>query len=233
MIISIIIPSYNESEQIRGLIESIKQADKHNLVKEIIVADGGSTDNTCEIAAKAGASVLEIPKKGRAAQMNFGADHARGKILYFLHADTFPPVNFPKDIIQSVEKGFAAGCYRLSFDMDHWFLKAHSWFTRFNVNGVRFGDQSLFVVKNLFHEAGGFDEELLMMEDQEIIGRIRKRGKFKVLPDEVVTSARKYQDNGIYRLQSIFSAIWLLYYLGCPQQTLLKLHRKLIHNHKL
>ena len=101
------------------------------------------------------------------------------------------------------------------------------------MNAVRFGDQSLFVTKDVFKKCGGFDENLLMMEDQEIIHRIKKCGKFIVLNESITTSARKYLDNGIYRMQGIFFKIWLLYYLGYSQEYLLWLHRKLIRKHKL
>ncbi len=231
--ISVIIPTWNEESTIKETIERLKEYDQLNLVKEIIIADGGSRDNTLIVAKEAGATVIKSPAKGRSAQMNYGASVAKNDVLYFVHADTIPPSNFSSDIHEAISQGFSAGCYRLSFDYDHWFLKANCWFTRFNVNAVRFGDQSLFVTKNIFERAGGFREDLLMMEDQEIIGRLKKYGKFKVMNGSVITSARKYLDNGIYRMQGIFFVIWLMYYLGYPQQKLLQLHRRLIRGHKL
>jgi len=231
--ISVIIPAFNEEETICETIRRIKEFDEENLVKEIIVVDGGSTDKTIETAEKEGVKAIVSPTKGRGAQMNYGASIAENKILYFLHADTIPPKKFSGDISKAITKGFTSGCYRLSFDLDHWFLKANCWFTRFNVNAVRFGDQSLFVTKNIFEKAGGFREDLLMMEDQEIIGRIKKSGKFKVMNRSVITSARKYSENGIYRIQAIFFLIWMMYYLGFSQQKLLRLHRRLIRHHKL
>ncbi len=231
--ISIIIPTWNEALTISKTIETLEEADEANLVNEIIVVDGGSSDGTMSAAKAAGAKAIKCPKKGRAAQMNFGASIAANEVLYFLHADTIPPRNFSADICEAISKGFSSGCYRLSFDYDHWFLKANCWFTRFNVNAVRFGDQSLFVTKNIFEKSGGFREELLMMEDQEIIGRFRKYGKFIVMRRSVVTSARKYFDNGIYRMQAIFFLIWLMYYLGYSQKKLLAVYRSLIYGHKL
>lgn len=231
--ISIIIPTWNEASTIRKTIETVKQADEARLVTEIIVVDGGSNDATINEAEAAGAKVINCPKKGRAAQMNFGASAAEAPILYFLHADTIPPKNFSADIREAVSKGFGSGCYRLSFDHNHWFLKANCWFTRFDINAVRFGDQSLFVTKEVFKTSGGFREDLLMMEDQEIIGRIKKCGRFTVLSRNVTTSARKYLDNGPYRMQGIFFRIWLMYYLGYSQKKMSEVHRKLIHGHKL
>lgn len=231
--ISVIIPTYNEEASIRETIQWVREYDEMNLIKEIIIADGGSTDNTEETAKKEGAKVVISPLKGRGAQMNYGASLAKNEILYFLHADTIPPKNFSSDITTAITKGFTSGCYRLSFDLQHWFLKVNCWFTRFNVNAVRFGDQSLFVTKKVFEKSGGFRKDLLMMEDQEIISRIKKHGRFKVMNSSVTTSARKYLDNGIYRMQGIFFAIWLMYYLGYSQDKLLKLYRRLIRGHKL
>jgi rSAM/selenodomain-associated transferase 2 len=230
--ISIIIPTYNEADQIASTIQDIKHKVQPDEA-EIIVVDGGSTDDTCSIAIELSVSVLISPRKGRAAQMNAGASLAKGTILYFLHADSIPPPQFTSHIKRAINKAAVAGCFRLAFDHQHWFLKLNCWFTRFNVNAVRFGDQSLFVTREVFQKIGGFREDLLMMEDQEIIHRIKREGQFIVMDDVVITSARKYLDNGIYRMQGIFFRIWALYYLEYSQERLLKLHKRLIHKHKL
>ncbi len=176
---------------------------------------------------------MKSERKGRAAQMNKGASVAKYKILYFLHADSIPPNDFTSKILNDYNKGAKSGCFRLAFDYDHWFLKANAWFTRFNVNAVRFGDQSLFVTKEVFEKSGGFREDLFLMEDQEIIHRLKRHGKFKVLNEVVTTSSRKYLDNGIYRMQTIFFRIWGLYYLGYSQEKMLTVYKKLIRKHKL
>ena len=230
--ISIIIPTFNEAGQIEQTITKTLLA-KGAHETEIIVCDSGSTDETAVIAARCGATAVLSDRKGRGAQMNKGASAAKGNILYFLHADSIPPDNFTSYIINARNKGVIGGCFRLAFDYSHWFLKANCWFTRFNINAVRFGDQSLFVTKDVFFRIGGFREDLLVMEDQEIIHRIKKDGKFIVMNAAVTTSARKYLDNGIYRMQAIFFRIWLLYYLGYSQQYLLKLYKSLIRKHKL
>jgi rSAM/selenodomain-associated transferase 2 len=230
--ISIIIPTYNEADQI-GQTISKTRASAGDAEIEFIVADGGSTDDTVSIARKRGATTIVCDRKGRGAQMNQGAGIAQGEILYFLHADTIPPAKFTHFILHAYAKGYTSGCFQLSFDYQHWFLKANCWFTRFNFNGVRFGDQSLFVTKDVFNKAHGFREDLLLMEDQEIIHRLKRHGNFKVMNAAVTTSARKYIDNGVYRMQSIFYRIWLMYYLGYSQTYLLQLYKRLIRRHKL
>ncbi|MEO6914618.1 MAG: TIGR04283 family arsenosugar biosynthesis glycosyltransferase [Chitinophagaceae bacterium] len=230
--ISVIIPTYNEADQIAKTIDLVLQAaDEYPI--EIIVVDGGSTDETISIAKAAGSLTITSQSKGRGSQMNQGAMFATGEILYFLHADSQPPVHFTRYIMDALEKGASSGCFRLAFDHDHWFLKANAWFTRFNVNAVRFGDQSLFVKKNVFLQSGRFREDLVVMEDQEIIHRIRGSGKFVVMNAVVTTSARKYHENGIYRMQWIFFRIWLLFYLGYTQDHIVKVYKNLIRKHKL
>lgn len=230
--ITVIIPAYNEAaciaETIRGILNEAPA-----LLSDVIVVDGGSTDGTPKAAEEAGAKVIRSPKKGRAAQMNEGARHANTPVLYFLHADSIPPAGFPMQIAGHIKSGFSSGCYRLAFDHKHWFLQLNCWFTRFDVNAVRFGDQSLFVTKEVFAAAGGFREDHIVMEDQEIIPRLKRHGRFKVMDGAVTTSARKYLDNGIYRMQGVFFRIWLMYKLGHPQEKLVSTYRKLIAQDKV
>lgn len=226
-----IIPTFNEADTIAQTIEKTRLAAKDYQL-EIIVVDGGSADQTVSIVKNTDALIISSPK-GRAIQMNRGAAEANAKILYFLHADSTPPSNFAKFISDSILSDAVSGCFRLSFDYKHWFLRANCWFTQFDLNAFRFGDQSLFVLKETFIQAGGFRQDLLLMEDQEIISRIKKYGKFTVINATIITSARKYLSNGIFRLQATFFLIWFLYYLGFSQKVLLKLYRNLIKTHKL
>lgn len=230
--VSIVIPTYNEAAAIVPLLHYLRQA-AGAPQPELLVVDGGSTDATAALARQAGATVLRSPRKGRAAQLNYGAQQARGELLYFLHADSYPPPGFLADLRQAAAQGYPAGCYRLAFDHPHWFLRFSAWCTRLPLTIVRFGDQSLFVRRELFAQIGGYREDLLVMEDQEIVRRLRARAPFRLLPRTVITSARKYVENGIFRLQGIFTLIVLLYRLGVPQPRLVQLYRRLIRQGKL
>ena len=137
------------------------------------------------------------------------------------------------EVLASTAGGVGSGCYRLAFDHPHWFLRANAWMTRFPLTLFRFGDQSLFVRKELFRQIGGYREDLLVMEDQEIVARLRRWAPFRVLPGVVTTSARKYLANGVFRLQGIFGLIVLLYKLGVPQPRLVQVYRALIRQGKL
>lgn len=232
MTLSVIIPVFNEADHIQSTIQRLLKKDQLIQVIEIIVVDGGSTDDTADIALKEGA-VITHSTKGRAAQMNAGAAISKGEVLYFLHADTKPPENYLSYINDALQKGYEAGCFRLLFDVDHWFLRANTWFTRFNINSFRFGDQSLFVKKPLFEKAGGFNEKLIVLEDQDMIKRLTKVGRFKVMPASVRTSARKYTSNGIYKTQAVYFLIYMLYRVGVSQKRLVKLYKKLIRQDKL
>lgn len=232
-LVSIIIPTYNEAAGIAALLHHLRRAGTAtDAAVEIIVADRPGTDATAALARRAGARVVSCPRQGRAAQLNHGARQATGSILYFLHADSLPPVGFLAAIRGAVAAGYGGGCFRLAFDMPHWFLRAHAWFTRFDLTLARFGDQSLFVQRGVFERAGGYREDLLLLEDQEITRRLRRLGRLRVLPGPIVTSARRYRENGVFRLQATFYLLVGLYYAGVGQPTLQRVYRALIRPDK-
>lgn len=225
--ISIVIPVYNEGGTIGKTIQKVKHRSSGR-IREIIVVDGGSVDQTIEEAKQAGAIVLESPRKGRSAQMNVGAEHANGQLLYFLHADTHPPKGFDSTIINVVTEGYDAGCFRLQFDDANLLLRRYAWFTRFNVDLFRFGDQSLFIKRDLFFELDGFREDHIVMEDQEFVKRAKQTCSFTILDEAVITSAEKYQKNGVIKLQLVFTLILTLYYMGASQEQLVKIYKRFI-----
>ncbi|AHJ97575.1 TIGR04283 family arsenosugar biosynthesis glycosyltransferase [Hymenobacter swuensis] len=226
VLVSIIIPTYNEAAGLPALLQYLRV--EVNTDVEVLVADGGSSDATAAVARSYGARLVRCPQRGRAVQLNCGAAAATGVILYFLHADTYPPAGFVAAIRAAVAAGAGSGCFRLRFDHPHWLLRLSGWCTRFDVDIIRFGDQSLFVRREVFGQAGGFRPELLLLEDQEIVSRLRRYGPFWVLPASVTTSARKYLENGVVRLQASFMLLTLLYRLGVSQARLVQLYRRLV-----
>ena len=212
MKLSIIIPTYNEAANIAGLVKDLfKYA--HGQQIEVIVSDGGSKDGTLQIATKAGARAYKSPSPGRASQMNYGAQIATGAVLYFVHSDVGIHPDYFKDIESAVSDGFDAGCYRFRFNSNRKILKINSYFTRFGRLICRGGDQTLFVTRKLFDQLHGFDEYYTIMEDYDIIIRIWKIARFKIIPKNVIVSARKYETNSWLRVQLANMTAFRMFYL--------------------
>ncbi|MEZ4803604.1 MAG: TIGR04283 family arsenosugar biosynthesis glycosyltransferase [Gelidibacter sp.] len=193
---------------------------------EIIVVDGGSTDNSIEVLKTFKSITILNSEKGRAKQMNLGAKHATGNILYFLHADSYPPKDFDRLIIDEVKKGNQAGCFRMQFDSKHWWLLAASWFTRFNWRACRGGDQSQFITKDLFDDIGGYDERYVIYEDNILINELFARRQFVVIPKTLKTSARLYKTHGVWKLQYHFAIIYWKRWNGASAEELFDYYKK-------
>lgn len=225
MRLSIIIPTLNEASNLQQLLPYLQSQIGMDRGVEIIVVDGGSKDASVDIAKQFDTILVESSIQQRAYQLNEGAHHATGSILYFLHADTFPPDQFIREIEEANHGSNMAGCFRLSFDWKHWFLQWHAWFTRFNWDGFHYGDQSLFVKRDVFEALGGFNESLDIMEDYDLVWRLKRQGAFTVLRKSVVTSARRYREVGVFRLQFLYHLIFLLYRTGCSQPYLWRVYQ--------
>jgi rSAM/selenodomain-associated transferase 2 len=225
MDISIIIPVLNEEENLKVLLPYLKNNASGPI--EIIVVDGESSDAGIEVAKNESAKVITAPK-GRARQMNAGAKQASGDILYFLHADSFPPKGFDQFIIDEVKKGNNAGCFQMRFDHNHWWLRLAGWLTRFSWRACRGGDQSQFITKQLFDEIGGYDESYNIYEDNILINELYKRKEFVVIPQWLTTSARRYEEAGIWRLQYHFWIIYIKKWLGASADDIYKYYLKYI-----
>lgn len=208
MKISIIIPTLNEAGCIERTLESLAgQAPPF----EIIVADGGSSDETRDIVSDV-ARVVDS-QRGRAHQMNAGAAGARGDIFLFLHADTLLPPNALDTIRQAVAGSRESGIFRLQFDRHSPLLNFYSFCTRLKIARFCFGDRALFVKKNVFEELGGFPP-ISIFEDIEMSKMLHRRGTFVFLEEAVVTSARRFETYGTFRQQLLNSYLWSRYLLG-------------------
>lgn len=227
--ISIIIPTYNEAYFIPKLLPHLWAMDTENLIEEIIVVDAGSTDETRGLAASLGARVLNAPVKGRAQQMNFGAQNSRGKVLHFIHADAFPPKGFSSKVM--LHLGMAeAGCFRSLFNTKSRFLRFNSYFTRFSGTVFRGGGQTLFITRALFERLGGYCEQMRLMEEYDLIIRIKKHSKFIVIQQSVLVSDRDYEKHGNVLLQVKYACIFLLFFSGASHDTICKARRFLLHS---
>jgi glycosyltransferase involved in cell wall biosynthesis len=195
------------------------------LLKEIIVVDGGSTDNTVEEAEKTGATVMRSPVNGRAAQLNYGARQATGEILYFLQANCLPPKNFVSEIVKASTKGFACGAFSVKFEYKHWMLNTMAWVSNRYNSLVKLSDQSLFMSKELFDKSGGFCEDHLVMINQEMIKRLKRYTNFILIKDAIVSSAKKYVRYGFFKTGFVQVVAFLMQRLGYTQNAMAKVYR--------
>ena len=228
MVISVIIPVCDEAKNIACLVENLRRHAPADAV-EVLVADARSTDGTADVARQAGATVLLSPTPGRAAQMNYGARHATGDILYFIHADVGIHPDYVATIRAAVAQGHGAGCYRFRFDSSHPLLRINSFGTRFEGIMSRGGDQTLFITKALFEQLDGFDERFVIMEDFDIIQRIRRVAKFLIVPQDVVVSARKYETNGWLRVQLANLTAFAMFFLKVAPTRIARTYKGLLN----
>lgn len=225
--ISIIIPVFNEQDNVGKLIRFLKQNSDGQSI-EIIVSDGGSSDDTMSVAIDAGALVLNSTIKGRAAQMNYAAASAKGDILYFVHADTLPPVTYVNDICQAISNGYSIGRYRTKFDSSKWLLHVNAFFTRFDFFICYGGDQTLFITRKLFQSIGGFDAQMQIMEEYDLVKRAREKGLYRIIPKNALVSARKYDTNSWLTVQLANKKIIDMYKQGASQNDLKTTYRQLL-----
>ncbi len=227
MLISVIIPTFNEEMHIGKLVRFLNATAAHNEI-EIIVTDGGSTDNTVLLAEESGAKVCTSPLKGRAGQMHFATTIAKGDVFYFIHADSLPPTTFVADICSAIGNGYTIGRYKTAFRSHNLLLKINQWFTRFDWLICMGGDQSLFVEKNLYYLAGGFDTSLVIMEEYYFGLKARVLGKYIILNGTVSVSARKYINNSWLSVQYANYKAFSMFKQGKPNAEINALYRRLL-----
>ncbi len=194
--ISVVIPTLNEEEGLGAVLERL--AEEPGL--ELIVADGGSVDRTVEVARGLGARVI-VSTGGRARQLNEGARRSAGEVFLFLHADTRLPDGFGTSVREVLARpGTAAGAFRLEIGGSGWGLRvieaAANWRSRYLQ--TPYGDQAIFLTREVFLEAGGFPN-LPIMEDFALVRKLRRQGKIRLAAQSAVTSARRWERLGVVR----------------------------------
>lgn len=209
--ISIIIPTLNEEACIGQTLSGLAGLQG----VEVIVADGGSQDQTVALARAAGATVINAAQ-GRGSQQNEGARAAQGRVLLFLHADTRLPESFATHIRQALgQPGIVAGAFRFAVAAQGWRFRVleHCANWRAAWLGLPYGDQALFLPAARFQAMGGFGA-LALLEDLELVLRLRKTGRIALLETPALTSARRWQRLGFMRTTLVNQLILLGFFCG-------------------
>ncbi len=218
--ISVIIPTFNEAAYIGATL--LRVGGIENV--EVIVADGGSADRTRALAERLGARVVAAVR-GRAKQMNAGAKEATGDILVFLHADTLLPPGWT-GCVREVVNWPGTVCAAFEFRLDKIFPWSRIIERLANLRSrslqMPYGDQAIFMKAELFHQVGGFPD-MPIMEDFELIRKLRRQGAVRVVPLPAVTSARRWQNFGPLRTTLVNHAVTLGYMLGFSRDFLVRI----------
>ncbi|MEA5619648.1 TIGR04283 family arsenosugar biosynthesis glycosyltransferase [Cronbergia sp. UHCC 0137] len=221
--ISIIIPTLNEAENIKSAIASTQPST--NI--EIIVVDGGSTDGTVEIVQALGVKLILSPP-GRAVQMNTGALAASGEILLFLHADTRLPGGF--DVLIRTELAqpqVVAGAFTLRIDAPNWGLRLVEWGVKWRSLfwQMPYGDQAIFLTRSIFQQIGNFPQ-MPIMEDFELITRLKKLGNITLVKAVINTSPRRWLKKGIVKTTLINQIVIIAYLFGISPKRIHQWYRQ-------
>lgn len=219
--ISVVIPALNEESAIAGAVRSAHDS----AVCEILLVDGGSTDRTRSLAQEAGARIIESAR-GRARQMNAGATAATGDILLFLHADTVLPCGFAKAVRGAFAGGAAWGRFDVQLDSGRRSLRLVSEMInlRSRFRRMATGDQAIFVSRAAFDAVGGYPE-IPLMEDLELSRMLRRVYRSASLRARVTTSARRWEDNGVWRTVLLMWTLRLAWSVGVDPARLARLYR--------
>ena len=210
--ISVIIPALNEKDNVQAAIETVRHNSVTAAVCETIVVDGGSDDGSPAMARKLGAAVLEIqPKRpGRAELLNAGAGVSKGDILFFLDADSLVPPGYDKDILTTVRlPGCVGGAFEFKLKGKEAGLRVVEIINRlrYRIWPWYYGDQGIFVSREAFDRVGGFPP-VMLMEASDFCRELSRYGELRLVHKDMLTSARRFLTNGIYRVLGFDIRMW-------------------------
>jgi rSAM/selenodomain-associated transferase 2 len=222
MRVSIIVPALNEAEGIAETLCSLQQLEGE---KEIIVVDGGSSDETCALAAAEGARVLVAPP-GRGTQMHAGALEATGDVLWFVHADTVPPPHALDEIRRTLENpSVAGGNFGLLFDgPSRSARQLTAIYPALRFLGLCYGDSGIFIRRAVYERIGGF-RPLALFEDLDLLRRLRRAGHFAHVPERIRTSSRRFEQRNFAIVWLHWTTLQVLYWFGVSPNLLARWYR--------
>ncbi|HEY3939945.1 MAG TPA: TIGR04283 family arsenosugar biosynthesis glycosyltransferase [Bryobacteraceae bacterium] len=211
MTFSIIIPTLNEKAALPATLRAIFAM--HGSL-EVIVADGGSADNTVEIARSAGAMVIHA-ERGRGQQQAAGAAHATGDVLWFVHADSIPASEALEAIASRLEDSrVAAGSLTPIFDDDSGASRALTLaYPYFRLLGLCYGDSGIFIRRSAYDAIGGF-RAYPLFEDVDLVRRVKRIGRFVRLPCHMITSSRRFEGRSFLKTFVHWTLLQTLFWIG-------------------
>lgn len=219
--IAVIVPTLNEAANIDACLAQLAACD----IAQIVVCDGGSGDNTVELAAAHPKVIIVHAKRGRGSQLRAGVAASSAPLLVLLHADTRLPQRADLLVRQALaDPSVAAGCFRLRFASEQFSLKVWAWFSRFETCLTSFGDQAFFMRRTSLEAAGGIADWPLL-EDVDVRYRLLKIGRFIKLEPSVITSARRFERVGVLRCQLRNAVIMAAFKLGVTPARLAAYYR--------
>jgi rSAM/selenodomain-associated transferase 2/rSAM/selenodomain-associated transferase 1 len=221
--VSVIVPAFNEGGRLAACLQSAQRGCPH----ELIVVDGGSRDDTVAVAQATGAAVLRSGP-GRARQMNAGAARASGNGLLFLHADTRLPAGWPGMVAGTLGRpGVAAGAFRFQIAEDFAGRRLLEWSTHLRSRWGQspYGDQALFLKRSVFEELGAY-ADLPIMEDYELVSRLRRQGLIVTRPEAAITSGRRWTQRGLVRTSLLNKLVIAGFRIGVSPKRLAELYRR-------
>jgi rSAM/selenodomain-associated transferase 2 len=223
MQVSIIVPVFNEAPLIRPFLRQLRE---RAAGAEIIVAEGGSTDGTADLAS-AFCDQLVLSKRNRAIQMNAGAGVARGDILWFVHIDAEIPCGCLEEIEGIMDDPNVAGGFfriRLPQNLVYRLTDSFAHYAGILLR-MRCGDHGIFCRRTVFVDVGGFPE-VPLMEDVEFFRRLQRRGRVTCSQKRILASPRRYETIGPVRLTLAYGFIAALYVLGIPLKKLASIYKR-------
>lgn len=220
--IAVVIPTLDEEEALESLLPQLLE-----WADEVVVSDGGSTDGTREKAVALGVPVVQGPP-GRGRQLDLGARSTTAEVLLFLHADTSLPPDARSAIQRAVREGHVGGGFEIRFGGASRLAAVGSRLVnlRSRLTGCPLGDQAQFCTRAIYEELGGF-ADWPILEDLDMIRRLRKRGRVALLPSPVTTSFRRYGSGGVLQTIATNWLIWGLFFVGVSPRRLGGLYKKI------
>ena len=218
--VAVVVPTLDEEESLRRHLPPVL-----GIADEIVVSDGGSRDGTVDVAQELGVPVVSGPS-GRGPQLNRGAGETTAEALLFLHADTLLPTGAIEAVRGAVDAGRVGGGFLVRFDDPGLIYRFGTRMVGLRTHLTRspLGDQAQFVTRDAFVELGGF-RDWPILEDLDFIRRLKRLGELEIIPQQVVTSSRRYVEGGPVKTVILNWLLWMLYFSGVSPHRLSRLYK--------